>query len=152
MSPSFDDLVGTDFEPGERERLECVHDLLVAAGPPPEFEPQARVVEFPRRRRWALLAIAAAFAVAVLALGGALVQGDDDHSRGDEDSACFKACRTCDECAEGTEEGTDECSGVPVPPGGCVVLQARMDLICVVSSCPFDLPIPGWLFEKTAGH
>jgi hypothetical protein len=78
MSPSFDDLVGTDFEPGERERLERVHDLLVAAGPPPEFEPQARVVEFPRRRRGALLAVAAAFAVAVLALGGALVQGADD--------------------------------------------------------------------------
>jgi hypothetical protein len=78
MSPSFDELVGTDFEPGERERLERVHDLLVAAGPPPQFEPQARVVEFPRRRRGALLAVAAAFAVAVLALGGALVQGGDD--------------------------------------------------------------------------
>ena len=78
MSPSFDDLVGTDLEPGERERLERVHDLLVAAGPPPEFESQARVVEFPRRRRGALIAIAAAFAVAVLALGGALVQGGDD--------------------------------------------------------------------------
>jgi hypothetical protein len=78
MSPSFDDLVGTDLEPGQRERLERVHDLLIAAGPPPEFESQARVVAFPRRRRGALLAIAAAFAVAVLALGGALVQGGDD--------------------------------------------------------------------------
>jgi hypothetical protein len=78
MSPSFDDLVGTDLEPAERERLERVHDLLVTAGPPPEFESQARVVAFPRRRRGALLAIAAAFAVAVLALGGALVQGGDD--------------------------------------------------------------------------
>jgi hypothetical protein len=74
MSPSFDDLVGSDLEPGERERLERVHELLVAAGPPPEFEPQARVVAFPRRRRGALVAIAAALAVAVLAFGGALVR------------------------------------------------------------------------------
>jgi hypothetical protein len=78
MSPSFDDLVGSDLEPGERERLERVHDLLVAAGPPPELEPQARVVAFPRRRRGALVAIAAAVAVAALAFGGALVRGEGD--------------------------------------------------------------------------
>jgi hypothetical protein len=78
MSPDFDELVGTDLEPGERERLERVHDLLVAAGPPPEAEHRARVVALPRRRRGALLAIAAAFAVTVLALGGALAQGGDD--------------------------------------------------------------------------
>jgi len=78
MSPAFDDLVGSDLEPGERERLERVHDLLVAAGPPPEFEPQARVVAFPRRRRGALVAIAAALAIAVLAFGGALVRNGGD--------------------------------------------------------------------------
>jgi uncharacterized protein len=38
-----------------------------------------------------------------------------------------------------------------VPPGGYVVLQARMDLICVVSSCPFDLPIPGWTINAPGG-
>ena len=27
----------------------------------------------------------------------------------------------------------------PVPPGAYVELRALMDLICVVSSCPFDL-------------
>jgi hypothetical protein len=79
MSPSFDELVGKDLEPGERERLERVHDLLIAAGPPPDAElPTAHVVALPRRRRGALVAIAAAFAVTVLALGGALVQDGGD--------------------------------------------------------------------------
>ena len=35
-SPDFDELVGNDLEPDERARLERVHELLVAAGPPPE--------------------------------------------------------------------------------------------------------------------
>lgn len=38
-----------------------------------------------------------------------------------------------------------------VPPGGYVELAARMDLICVVSSCPFDLPIPGWTINAPGG-
>jgi len=38
-----------------------------------------------------------------------------------------------------------------VPPGGSVKLEARMDLICVVSSCPFDLPIPGWTINAPGG-
>jgi len=77
--PDFDDLVGTDLDPGERERLERVHELLVAAGPPPDFVPDvaAEVVELrPRRRRGALVAIAAALAVALFALGAAAVRGD----------------------------------------------------------------------------
>ncbi len=72
MRPNLDDLIGTDVEPGERERLERVHELLVAAGPPPELV-QARPTPLaPRRRRGALLAIAAALAVAAFALGAAL--------------------------------------------------------------------------------
>ena len=39
----------------------------------------------------------------------------------------------------------------PVRPGAFVELQARMDLICVVSSCPFDLKIPGWTINAAAG-
>ena len=74
MSPDFDELVGTDLEPDERARLERVHELLLAAGPPPELAPAAPVVRLERTRRWALLAIAAAFAVTVVALGGALAQ------------------------------------------------------------------------------
>ena len=38
-----------------------------------------------------------------------------------------------------------------VPPGGFVELAARMDLICVVSCCPFDLPIPGWTINAPGG-
>ena len=38
-----------------------------------------------------------------------------------------------------------------VPPGGYVELAARMDLICVVSSCPFDLQIPGWTINAAGG-
>lgn len=38
-----------------------------------------------------------------------------------------------------------------VPPGGYVELAARIDLICVVSSCPFDLPIPGWTINAPGG-
>jgi hypothetical protein len=75
MRPDFDDLVGTDLEAGERARLERVHELLIASGPPPE--PAAtRPVELQlRRRRGALLAIAAALAVSAVALGAALVAG-----------------------------------------------------------------------------
>ncbi len=76
MSPDFDELVGDDLEPAERARLERVHELLVAAGPPPDFVPAAEVVELrPRRRRAALVAIAAALAVALFAFGAALVNG-----------------------------------------------------------------------------
>ena len=39
-TPSFDELVGGDLEPAERERLLRVHELLVAAGPPPELSPR----------------------------------------------------------------------------------------------------------------
>jgi len=39
----------------------------------------------------------------------------------------------------------------PVPPGAYVELEALMDLICVVSSCPFDLPIEGWTINAKSG-
>jgi len=38
-----------------------------------------------------------------------------------------------------------------VKPGGYVVLQARMDLICAVSSCPYDLAGPGWAINAPTG-
>ena len=77
MTPDFDELVGTDLEPGERERLERVHELLIAAGPPPDLvDPRPKVVELaPRRRRGVLLALAAAIAVTAFALGAAVVEG-----------------------------------------------------------------------------
>ena len=36
-------------------------------------------------------------------------------------------------------------------PGGYVVLEARMDLICAVSSCPYDLEGPGWAINAPGG-
>jgi hypothetical protein len=80
MTPDFDELVGTDLEPRERERLERVHELLVAAGPPPEPTGAAVIDVRPRRRRGGVLAIAAALAVAAFALGAALVDGSDGRS------------------------------------------------------------------------
>lgn len=81
-TPSFDDLLGGDATPEERERLRRVHDQLLQAGPPPELTPALReppsekragdVVQFlPRRRAGALLSLAAALALAAF-LGGYL--------------------------------------------------------------------------------
>jgi hypothetical protein len=81
MSPDFDELVGPDLDPAEHDRLQRVHDLLVAAGPPPDFVPvaAAEVVQLrPKPRRGALVAIAAALAVALFALGAAAVRGAGD--------------------------------------------------------------------------
>jgi hypothetical protein len=77
-TPDFRDLVGDDLSPEERDRLERVHELLVTAGPPPELPPalvdpttqlDAPVVQLPRRRIGAVIALAAALALAAL-LGG----------------------------------------------------------------------------------
>jgi hypothetical protein len=87
--PDFDRLVGDEVSGAERERLRGVHDLLVAAGPPPELSPAlesppevggsgAIVSLFPRRRRATLLLIAAALAAA--AFGGGFFAGG--HGRG----------------------------------------------------------------------
>jgi len=39
----------------------------------------------------------------------------------------------------------------PVPAGAFVELEALMDVICVVSSCPFDLPVEGWTINAGQG-
>jgi len=72
--PDFDELVGEGLTPAERERLARVHELLIEAGPPPELVSHAPVELRPRRRRGALLAIAATLAVAVFAVS--VVVGD----------------------------------------------------------------------------
>jgi hypothetical protein len=77
-APDFDELVG-DAPAEERERLRRTHDLLVAAGPPPELPASISsppVRGFPRRRVAALL-IAAAIAVTAFAAGWLLNEGDD---------------------------------------------------------------------------
>ena len=88
--PDFEAIVGSDLGPAERDRLQRVHEALVAAGPPPEvaaiasapstaepepirFLPAAR-----RRRRGSLVALAAAFAVLVFAVGAVVGSAWDD--------------------------------------------------------------------------
>jgi hypothetical protein len=86
--PPFDDLVGGDVAGEERERLRRVHDLLVAAGPPPELpeslatppgiprDPTITVLppNVPRRRLAATLVLAAALALG--AFGAGFLVGD----------------------------------------------------------------------------
>jgi len=92
MTPGFDDLVdGDDLSPDERRRLEAVHEMLVAAGPPPDLpaalrepptpvELDAPVLPIPSRRphrrrvAWAL--VAAAVALSLACLGGGYALGD----------------------------------------------------------------------------
>jgi hypothetical protein len=82
--PDFHDLVGDDVAAGERRRLRRVHDLLVAAGPPPALTPalarsprvggEVRDLHVPRRRAAELL-VAAALVAAAVAAGYALHAG-----------------------------------------------------------------------------
>jgi ferric-dicitrate binding protein FerR (iron transport regulator) len=83
--PSFDDLTGGDVPPEERERLERVHELLLAAGPPAELAPElergptlamtlARSSRRRGRRRIALLA--AALTILALAFVGGFIAGN----------------------------------------------------------------------------
>ena len=73
--PDFEELVGSDLEPAERDRLQRIHDLLVAVGPPPELssglgEPPAAHGRSGRTRgRATILALAAALGVIVFAVG-----------------------------------------------------------------------------------
>jgi hypothetical protein len=75
--PDFHDLVGNELEPSERERLERVHDMLIAAGPPPELpqelaEPpstESKLVSLARRRVRTGLLLAATIVLAAFAAG-----------------------------------------------------------------------------------
>jgi hypothetical protein len=76
--PDFRELVGDEGDPEELDRLRRVHELLVAAGPPPELSPalanppeveESKVLQFRRRRPATLLTIGIA-AAAVLFLVG----------------------------------------------------------------------------------
>ena len=80
-TPDFDDLVGTELDLEEHDRLLRVHELLVAAGPPPELPPQlergptlamtmARRAPQGRARRRVMLLAAAIVVVALAFLGG----------------------------------------------------------------------------------
>ena len=94
--PDFDDLVGPEVSPAERERLHRAHELLVAAGPPPELSPELEAVPWPedalqplfsrrrkkesRARRPVLLAAALATAIFVGFLLGQASTSDNSSS------------------------------------------------------------------------
>jgi hypothetical protein len=78
--PDFRELVGEDLPREEEERLRRVHEMLVAAGPPPELpphlqepvepeKPRDNVSYLPRRRTGLLLGLAAAIALFSLVAG-----------------------------------------------------------------------------------
>jgi hypothetical protein len=86
--PDFDDLVGSEVERAERERLRAVHELLVEAGPPPELSPEIELgptlgTTLARRggrggrsQRGVLLLAAALAALGLAFLGGYLAAGN----------------------------------------------------------------------------
>jgi len=80
-TPQFEDLIGPEVPPAERERLRAAHGLIVQAGPPPELSPELEQVPWPedalaplglirrrpqRGRPWVLVAMGAA---AILLVG-----------------------------------------------------------------------------------
>ncbi len=77
--PRFDDLIEADVPDAERSRLQHVHELLVAAGPPPELSPRLEAGPTlamtlsrpakPRGRRIALLAATIAILAVAFVLG-----------------------------------------------------------------------------------
>ena len=103
--PEFRELVGEDIPEEERARLERVHDLLVATGPPPELppslaepstEPPGTVVPFlPRRRIGAAIGLAAA--VGVVAFVGGFIAG----RTGDQFTSTFKVPMRATPLAQG---------------------------------------------------
>jgi hypothetical protein len=86
--PDFEDLVGSDVEQAERERLRRVHDLLLEAGPPPELSPEIELgptLAMTLSRRGGrvqkqVLLIAAALVVLGLAFLGGYLSGNGGSS------------------------------------------------------------------------
>ena len=77
MSDRFEELVGEIADPGERDRLRRVHELLLSVDPPPELEaplPPAPVAVLPSRPRGRVLTLLAA-ALAAVAFGAGWLGG-----------------------------------------------------------------------------
>jgi uncharacterized protein len=54
-------------------------------------------------------------------------------------------------CTTVEKDGSFKSPPNPVPPGAFVELEALMDVICVISSCPFDLAVDGWTINAGGG-
>lgn len=71
MTPDFDELIGTEGTPEERDELRLVHELLVSASPPPRTEAPRRIsasrLWLPRR--WAIATATVVSVAAGLAAG-----------------------------------------------------------------------------------
>ena len=75
--PEFDDLIGGEVPAGERERLLGAHEALLMAGPPAELppglehapDPEPKVSYLPKRRRYTVIATAAAVVLVAVAAG-----------------------------------------------------------------------------------
>ncbi len=91
MTADFDQLVDVaDLSAEDRARLERVHEMLVAAGPPPELPGEiaappadvgGEVVPLaPRRKRTLVVGILIAAAVSVACFGGGYVLANQAHS------------------------------------------------------------------------
>jgi hypothetical protein len=106
---NFDDMIDrTGLSPAEEARLRRTHDLLIAAGPPPDLPPrlehppskatEAEILQFPLlpKRRWAAAAVAAAALVLATFFGGYLLGHDRAHRRG------FQAIRSVELRGNGT--------------------------------------------------
>lgn len=102
--PDLDAILGEDVTPGERDRLEWVHALLVEAGAPPELSPQLRTAAgedepvtplFPRHRM--AFAIVAVAAVAFTVFGAGFLAGSSERAAEPE--------RTIEMAAPATDAG-----------------------------------------------
>lgn len=79
--PTLDDLIGGDATGAERQRLQSVHEQLLAAGPPPELTPKLEAgptlgMTLHRKRvlkRRTMLLLAAALAIVAVFFGGLAV-------------------------------------------------------------------------------
>jgi hypothetical protein len=87
--PNLDELIGAEGTGAERERLQQVHELLLAAGPPPELSdelesPTLKMTLGKRRRNTksrAMLLLAAAVAVVVVFFAGYTFGGNGGGNR-----------------------------------------------------------------------
>jgi hypothetical protein len=86
--PDFRDLVGDEGTPEELAKLRRAHDMLIAAGPPPDLSPRLaeppkgpeRERRFHRWRARAAFVLAAAVAAAAFGVGFLVGSGPDEFS------------------------------------------------------------------------